>query len=359
MPAVLAPPDPLDTERIMVYGAAGVGKTTSYLSILKRTAGRGFILDTDATVVRSTSSERFLPLRDKIEVCTPVDMAEAIEKAETYRGKATAEDWQILDRVDWLWEAAQEEFSNEVWGRDADEHFLLFRKAAEASDKNTSKSPFDGMQDWPTIKKRHNRVMRVLMTWPGHVFVVAAEKELIRGMESTQTQRDYGTVGFKPAGEKFVSHLTHTVIRMQGNNPSTWRMTTVKDRERTQLDGTGVSDTVAVVTRWFGGVLLGAGGLVRAYGDAVRAGLDDAGVRRRVLMSRFDLAASHADAARWEADLRARDVTVLGADYAERVVLHLAVPSASAGDLAPLVASMTGGAAELVPVGKDWVDAGG
>lgn len=123
------------------------------------------------------------------------------------------------------------------------------------------------------------------------------------------------------------------------------------------LRGREVSDVVAVVTRWFGGVLLGAGGLVRAYGDAVRAGLDEAGVRRRVLMSCFDLAASHADAARWEADLRARDVVVLGADYAERVVLHLAVPSASAGDLAPLVASMTGGAAALVPAGEDWVDA--
>lgn len=104
------------------------------------------------------------------------------------------------------------------------------------------------------------------------------------------------------------------------------------------LRGREVSDVVVVVTRWFGGVLLGAGGLVRAYGDAVRAGLGGAGVRRRVLMSRFDLAASHADAARWEADLRAREVAVLGADYAERVVLHLAVPAAAA-------------------VGENWVDA--
>ena len=90
---------------------------------------------------------------------------------------------------------------------------------------------------------------------------------------------------------------------------------------------------------------------------AVRAGLDEAGVRRRVLMSRFDLAASHADAARWEAELRARDVVVLGHDYAERVVLHVAVPSATAGELAPLVASMTGGSADLLPAGEDWVDA--
>jgi uncharacterized YigZ family protein len=123
------------------------------------------------------------------------------------------------------------------------------------------------------------------------------------------------------------------------------------------LRGRDLSDVVAVVTRWFGGVLLGAGGLVRAYGDAVRAGLDEAGVRRRVLMSRFDLSASHADAARWEAELRARDVVVLGADYSERVVLHLAVPSASAAGLGPVVAALTGGAAAPEPAGEEWVDA--
>lgn len=47
------------------------------------------------------------------------------------------------------------------------------------------------------------------------------------------------------------------------------------------LRGAEVSDTIAVVTRWFGGVLLGAGGLVRAYGDAVREGLAQAGTLRR------------------------------------------------------------------------------
>lgn len=40
------------------------------------------------------------------------------------------------------------------------------------------------------------------------------------------------------------------------------------------LRGSGLGDIVAVVTRYFGGTKLGKGGLVRAYGDAVRAGLE-------------------------------------------------------------------------------------
>ncbi len=40
------------------------------------------------------------------------------------------------------------------------------------------------------------------------------------------------------------------------------------------LRGSGLGDVVVVVTRYFGGTKLGTGGLVRAYGDAVRAGLE-------------------------------------------------------------------------------------
>lgn len=120
------------------------------------------------------------------------------------------------------------------------------------------------------------------------------------------------------------------------------------------LRGRGVSDVVAVVTRWFGGTLLGAGGLVRAYGDAVRAGLDASGVRERRLSQRYDVAVDHGDAGRLEAELRARGVVVLGADYAERVLLHVAVTCDGFDDL---LAELTGGSVSAVNTGEAWLDA--
>jgi uncharacterized YigZ family protein len=120
------------------------------------------------------------------------------------------------------------------------------------------------------------------------------------------------------------------------------------------LRGRDVSDVVAVVSRWFGGVLLGSGGLVRAYGDAVRAGLDSAGVLERRLVEEFTLTVSHVDAGRVESDLRARGVRVLGADYGSAVTLRLGVLDASS--LAPLVAELTGGSAVVTPAGSSWVD---
>lgn len=122
------------------------------------------------------------------------------------------------------------------------------------------------------------------------------------------------------------------------------------------LRGRDLSDVVVVVTRWFGGTLLGAGGLVRAYSDAVRAGLDEVGVRRRLLLTRFDLVADHADAARWEADLRSRSVTVLGVEHAERVTLHLAVPVPEVASFEAHVAALTAGRASPTPAGETWAD---
>ncbi|WP_337061219.1 YigZ family protein [Kineococcus sp. G2] len=112
------------------------------------------------------------------------------------------------------------------------------------------------------------------------------------------------------------------------------------------LDGAGVTGAVAVVVRWFGGVLLGTGGLVRAYGGAVAGALAEAGLvhRRRVDLVR--VRAPLAGAGRVEAELRRRHAVedvAWGADGWSAVV---AVPAggrcaleaelAAAGLAAPL-----------------------
>jgi uncharacterized YigZ family protein len=122
------------------------------------------------------------------------------------------------------------------------------------------------------------------------------------------------------------------------------------------LRGRGVSDVVAVVTRGFGGTLLGAGGLVRAYGDAVRAGLDSTGTLRRDLVRELVLDVDHADAGRVESELRARGIVVLDTVYAARVALRLGVPPADEQRLHALVAELTAGTAAAVPSGERWVD---
>ena len=126
------------------------------------------------------------------------------------------------------------------------------------------------------------------------------------------------------------------------------------------LSGRGLVDCVAVVTRYFGGTLLGAGGLVRAYSDAVLTTVDLA-QSRRLLVTRerrelFRLALSHADAGRIEAELRQRGVLILGTSYAEDALLNIA--GTDAEWLGAIVAQVTAGAGELEALGHEWVDVG-
>jgi uncharacterized YigZ family protein len=120
------------------------------------------------------------------------------------------------------------------------------------------------------------------------------------------------------------------------------------------LRGREVSDVVAVVTRWFGGVLLGAGGLVRAYSDAVRAALDEVGTLERRLLTEVALVLDHADAGRVETELRSRGVEVLDVSYGARVRLLLG--TADPGALERSVAELTGGRAVPEAAGERWVD---
>ncbi|WP_197059418.1 YigZ family protein [Cryobacterium sp. MLB-32] len=124
------------------------------------------------------------------------------------------------------------------------------------------------------------------------------------------------------------------------------------------LAGRGFVDCVAVVTRYFGGTLLGAGGLVRAYSEAVVTTIDKAHslglVVERERRELFTLALAHADAGRIEAELRQRGVLILGTDYGLDAVLHLADDDAAR--LTAIVAHVTAGSTELKAQGHEWVD---
>jgi uncharacterized YigZ family protein len=122
------------------------------------------------------------------------------------------------------------------------------------------------------------------------------------------------------------------------------------------LKGAAVSDVAAVVSRWFGGTLLGAGGLVRAYGDAVRAALAEAGTLRRSLLTELALDLDHADAGRVEGELRTRGVRVLDMAYDERVRMLLAATPGEVDRLGEVVAAATAGEGLVERVGERWVD---
>lgn len=122
------------------------------------------------------------------------------------------------------------------------------------------------------------------------------------------------------------------------------------------IRGHQVSDVVAVVTRWFGGTLLGTGGLTRAYGDAVRAAFETVTLVQRIEQELCDVTVDLADAGRLEHELRSRGTKVLRIDYTDMATLELAVPAIAVPIAEQIVAELTGGTATLERHGQRWVD---
>lgn len=119
----------------------------------------------------------------------------------------------------------------------------------------------------------------------------------------------------------------------------------------------GLTDTVAVVTRWFGGEKLGAGGLIRAYGSAVAEALDAVGVVEHRPVALVAVTADHVSAGRLENDLRAAGHVVRDVRYsAEGVEFEVGVPEEDAGAFLAWVAEATAGAARASVGGRDFVE---
>ena len=108
------------------------------------------------------------------------------------------------------------------------------------------------------------------------------------------------------------------------------------------LTGEHLTDVVVVVTRYFGGTLLGTGGLVRAYGRAVTEGL----CRSRVMIKKkgfcIGIRTGYTDLGRIQYLLGQRGITILESLYEEDVRLKILVPEEDTPSLKEALTEATG-----------------
>ncbi|MFE4653131.1 YigZ family protein [Streptomyces sp. NBC_01550] len=114
---------------------------------------------------------------------------------------------------------------------------------------------------------------------------------------------------------------------------------------------------VAVVTRYFGGVKLGAGGLIRAYGGVVGEALDELGTITRRRFRLATITVGHQRAGRLENDLRATGLAVREVRYAEAVTIEIGLPDSDVESFRSWLADATAGEALLELGGEAYGDA--
>ncbi|GED32745.1 YigZ family protein [Brevibacillus centrosporus] len=118
----------------------------------------------------------------------------------------------------------------------------------------------------------------------------------------------------------------------------------------------GVKDTVVVVTRYFGGIKLGAGGLVRAYTAGTVTALKAAKIVVHTLHQKISVNVDYHWWGKVENELRLTDQRVVGTDYTDRVTAHVLIPDGLQDDFIAGMVDLTNGQAKIERGEKEYVE---
>ena len=87
------------------------------------------------------------------------------------------------------------------------------------------------------------------------------------------------------------------------------------------LANEGLSNVLVIVTRYFGGILLGTGGLVRAYSEAVKEALNIASYVEKTRGNIVEIEIEYNDLDKIKYYLKQKNIKIIGNDYKENVIL--------------------------------------
>lgn len=109
----------------------------------------------------------------------------------------------------------------------------------------------------------------------------------------------------------------------------------------------GLTNTVIVITRYFGGIKLGAGGLIRAYSHTAALGIDSSGIQRMAAFRRTAVTIGYPLLGTLENELRRREIRIADKDFAADVTLILLLPKDTADSICSALVELTAGRCQL------------
>lgn len=117
-----------------------------------------------------------------------------------------------------------------------------------------------------------------------------------------------------------------------------------------------LKNVVAVVTRYFGGTKLGAGGLIRAYGGAVNQAVSEVGIVERQVQLLIDVTVSYSLSGSVENSLRESKYTIQDITYAEDITYHCVVPIEDEAKFSEDLTNWTSAQAAIEVGKKAWIE---
>lgn len=117
-----------------------------------------------------------------------------------------------------------------------------------------------------------------------------------------------------------------------------------------------LKNVAAVVTRYFGGTKLGAGGLIRAYGGAVNDAVNYIGVVERQLQQLIDVTVTYSQSGKIENALREANYSIQDIDYAENITYQCVIPLEDTDKFIEDVTNWTSAQAKIQIGQKAWIE---
>lgn len=117
-----------------------------------------------------------------------------------------------------------------------------------------------------------------------------------------------------------------------------------------QLMGRGIGEITAVVVRYYGGILLGTGGLVKAYGGGVQQALNLLATEIKVPLTEYTLLCEYGQLAGVEGLVEQYAGQIVDSDYQASVQLRVALPQAKVADFSARLADFSRGSLHLLAI---------
>ena len=113
------------------------------------------------------------------------------------------------------------------------------------------------------------------------------------------------------------------------------------------LLGNKLSNAAVVVTRYFGGTLLGTGGLVRAYSKSTQVGLENSAVFEKCCGKRVSISTDYNGIGKLQYIAATMELHTLDTEYTDKVVVKLLVPEDKLDEMDKKVTEATSGKAKI------------
>ncbi|WP_182199673.1 YigZ family protein [Paraliobacillus salinarum] len=117
-----------------------------------------------------------------------------------------------------------------------------------------------------------------------------------------------------------------------------------------------LKDTAVVITRYFGGIKLGAGGLIRAYSSTTSLALNTTGIVKRKRMQKLKITVTYPLLGKVENELRNADYSIETIDYLEQVTFHVLVSLANVSKFQDWIIDITNNQVVIHLDGETYIE---